>query len=287
VRRRRRAAGGGGARVRNGAGAPDDCRGHRRPRARHDRQVAATRLLSDPLGRLSALGFADDDARRLLDHFLDAEHRGKLGHGLTRIEWLESLEGFDPRARPARVVDEPGFQRWDGRGAVGYLTLSAICDAQLAGAPEHARLVVAHDCFPTGMLGHYTRRLAEGGLVAVLTSTSPARLGHPDGGPKLASTSPLSIAIPSSDGRPIVTDVSMGRVTYGDVLSGKASPDELVPFGGEQAHKAFALALGLQLLVDSLVFDGYGAVLLVARPGADPVPAVRERARGLRLPGDT
>ena len=184
------------------------------------------------------------------------------------------------------MLAEPGFQRWDGRAAVGYLTLAAVCDAQLADPPAHARVVVAHDCFPTGMLGHYARRLADGGLVAALTSTSPARLGHPDGGPKLASTSPLAIAIPSSDGRPVVSDVSMGRVTYGDVLAGKASEEELVPFGGEHAHKAFALALGLQLLVDSLAGDGYGAVLFVARPAADPVPALRGRAAGLRLPGD-
>lgn len=80
----------------------------------------------------------------------------------------------------------------------------------------------------------------------------------------------------------------MGRVTYGDVLIGRAPPGELVPFGGEQAHKAFALALGLQLLVGALVGPdgGDGAVLLVARPEADPVPALRERAAGLRLPGD-
>jgi hypothetical protein len=79
----------------------------------------------------------------------------------------------------------------------------------------------------------------------------------------------------------------MGAVTYGDVIAGLASEEELIPFGGEHAHKAFALALGLQLLVDSLVAEpGYGAVLLVARPEADPVPALRARAGGTRLPGD-
>jgi hypothetical protein len=79
----------------------------------------------------------------------------------------------------------------------------------------------------------------------------------------------------------------MGAVTYGDVLAGLAREDELVPFGGEQAHKAFALALGLQLLVDALVAQpGYGAVLLVARPEADPIPALRALAGGARLPGD-
>jgi (2R)-3-sulfolactate dehydrogenase (NADP+) len=241
----------------------------------------------EPAARLAALGFSERDARTLADHFLDAERRGKRGHGLSRVEWLASLDDLDPRARPERVVREPGYERWHGRGALGYLTLAAICEAQLADPPEHARVVVADRCFPTGMLGYWVRRVAEGGLVAVLTATSPARLGHPDGGPKLAGTNPLAIAIPSSDGRAFIADTSMGRVTYGEVLAGIADEDELVPFGGEQAHKAFALALGLQLLVDALVREpGYGAVMLVARPEADPVPALRARAEGVRLPGD-
>ena len=241
----------------------------------------------EPVARLAALGFSELDAQTLADHFLDAERRGKRGHGLTRLEWLSSLEDLDPGARPERLVAAPGYERWHGREALGYLTLAAICDSQLAEPPEHARVIVAERCFPTGMLGYWVRRVAEGGLVAVLTATSPARLGHPDGGPKLAGTNPLAIGIPSSAGSALVADTSMGRVTYGDVLAGVADEDELVPFGGEHAHKAFALALGLQLLVDSLVAEpGYGAVMIVARAESDPVPALRARAEGVRLPGD-
>jgi LDH2 family malate/lactate/ureidoglycolate dehydrogenase len=239
-----------------------------------------------PEERIRALGFSEADAAVLSEHFLDAEARGKAGHGLARVDWLETLPDLQPHARPERLVAEPGFERWDGRGALGYLTLAAICAAQLDDPPPHARVVVASHCFPTGMLGHWARKLAGGGLVAALTATSPARLGHPGGGPKLAGTNPLAIAIPSSAGTPVVCDVSMGRVTYGDVIAGLAREDELVPFGGEHAHKAFALALGLQLLVDALAGDGYGAVLLVATPEADPVPALRERAAGVRLPGE-
>ena len=45
--------------------------------------------------------------------------------------------------RPARSgLAEPGFERWDGNGALGYLALAEICDAQIASPPEHARLVV-------------------------------------------------------------------------------------------------------------------------------------------------
>jgi LDH2 family malate/lactate/ureidoglycolate dehydrogenase len=243
------------------------------------------REAKDALPALRELGFSERNARVLADHFVDAERRGKRGHGLARIDWLASRE-LDVDARPERVVAEEAFERWDGRGALGYLTLGELCAAQIASPPQHARVVVASNCFPTGMLGHWTRKLADEGLVAVLTATSPARLAHPDGGPALAGTNPIAIAVPSSDGHPVVTDVSMGQVTYGDVLAGLASEEELVPFGGRHAHKAFALALGLQLLVDSLAGEGYGAVLLVARPEADPVPALRQVAAGIRLPGD-
>lgn len=240
----------------------------------------------DAEARLRALGFSEHDAGVLAAHFLDAERRGKLGHGLSRVDWLETLPGLSPAAQPERIVAEPGFERWDGRGALGYLTLAAACEAQLADPPARARVVVLARCFPTGVLGWYARRLAEGGLVAALTATSPARLPHPEGGVPLVGTNPLAIAVPSSDGRPFVADVSMGRVTYGDVLRGAALPEELVPFGGEQAHKAFALAAGLQLLVDALAGPEHGAVLVVARPEHDPVPAFRALAAGLRLPGD-
>jgi LDH2 family malate/lactate/ureidoglycolate dehydrogenase len=156
----------------------------------------------------------------------------------------------------------------------------------LADPPADARVVVAVRCFPTGSLGYWVRRLAEGGLAAVLTATSPKRLASPEGGPLLAGTNPIAIGVPSSNGAALVADVSMGRVTHGDVLAGLAPPEELVPFGGDRAYKAFALAVGLEALVGALAGDEHGALLLVARPEHDPVPALRRLAAGARLPGD-
>ena len=133
-------------------------------------------LPDEVIPTLTSLGFGEADARTLADHFLDAEARGKGGHGLSRVEWLATLPvDVDPSARPERLTADPGFERWDGNGALGYLTLAAIVEAQLAAPPEHARLVVAQRCFPTGALGYWARKLAEGGLVAALTATSPAQ----------------------------------------------------------------------------------------------------------------
>jgi LDH2 family malate/lactate/ureidoglycolate dehydrogenase len=240
---------------------------------------------AEGLSRLRALGLSARDAEVLWRHFDAAERAGKASHGHARIAWLET-QTFAAGARPRRLVVEPAYERWDGAGALGYLVLDAIVTSVLEEPPPWARLVVAERCFPTGMLGDWTRRLADGGLVAVATATSPRRLPHPEGGEPLTGTNPVSIAIPSAEGPPVVADVSMGAVTHGDVLAGRARPEELVPFGGVQAHKAFALAVGLELLVSALAGPEHGVVLLVARPEHDPVPAFRALAAGRRLPGD-
>jgi LDH2 family malate/lactate/ureidoglycolate dehydrogenase len=245
------------------------------------------RTAAEASRRIRALGFGDVDAKALLAHFEDAEQRGKKGHGYSRIPWLEQ-KPFDRTGNPTKTRSRPGLDHWEGRGALGYLTLQAICDDVIAGPPPPACVVVASNCFPTGALGYWVRMLAErAGLVAVLTATSPPRLAHPAGGPPLTGTNPLAIAIPSSEGDPIVVDVSMGAVTHGEVLAGLAAPEDLVPFGGPSAHKAFALAVGLELLVGALAGPDHGAVLLVARPEFDPVRRFRELAAGLRMPGDS
>ena len=238
--------------------------------------------------RLRRRGLAEQAAATVVAHLEAADRAGKPGHGLSRIPWLEGLlDGeLDAAAEPECLERGEGYERWNGRGALGYLTLAAVCAGLEADPPERARLVVCESCFPTGMLGGWARRLAESGLVALVTATSPRRLPHPAGGPALTGTNPIAIAVPSSAGAPVVTDVSMGAVTHGDVLAGRARAEELVPFGGPLAHKAFALAVGVELLVGALAGPEPGAIVLAARPDHDPVPGFRELARGLRLPGD-
>jgi (2R)-3-sulfolactate dehydrogenase (NADP+) len=243
---------------------------------------------AEATARLRARGLSEPDAASVVEHLATADRMGRGGHGLARIPWLEELlDGArDPRGRPRRDERAEGYERWHGGGALGYLALAAVCEALVAEPPSRARLVVVEACFPTGVLGAWARALADAGLVALVTATSPRRLPHPEGGPPLTGTNPIAIAIPSSDGAAVVADVSMGAVTHGDVLTGTARPEELVPFGGPLAHKAFALAVGVELLVDALAGPEPGAIVLAARPDHDPVPAFRELAAGLRLPGD-
>src|SRR5581483_345883 len=120
-------------------------------RARRDPARAGRRLRQGPAGpllidvpaRLRSYGFSAEDAATLADHFLEAEARGRTGHGLSRAEWLGTLPDLDPAARPEVVVAEGGYERWEGRGAVGYLVLAKSVEAQVADPPDRARLIVA------------------------------------------------------------------------------------------------------------------------------------------------
>ena len=239
-----------------------------------------------PEERIAALGFSEADTATLTEHFLDAESRGKLGHGLSRIDWLETLSDLQPDAHPRRLLAEPGYERWDGNGALGYLTLAAIVDAQLESPPAHARVVVASNCFPTGVLGWYVRRLAEArpGRRADRDLARPA--AAPGGRRAARGHEPTGDRDPELGRQAARRRRLDGRGHLRRRPARRRRPEELVPFGGEQSHKAFALALGLELFVDALAGEGYGAVLVVAPPEADPVPALREQAAGLRLPGD-
>ena len=202
----------------------------------------------------------------------------RLPRGAARISTLGTAQSGS--------LAEPGYERWDGRGAVGYLTLAALCDAQLADPPSgraaRRRLAVLPDR-GARLLGQAARRGRARGRAdcdLAAPARAPGRRSAADGHEPARDRDPeLATGGRSS------TDVSMGRVTHGDVLlGGAADPADLVPFGGEQAHKAFAFALGLQLLVERSSGRSPGAALLVAGPEADPVPALRELAPGAASP---
>ncbi len=120
-------------------------------------------------------------------------------------------------------------------------------------------------------------------------SPPPRRAGlpHPRAGRRSPARTPWRSRFPPATAARWSPTSRWAPSRTATVLAGKARPEQLVPFGGEQAYKAFALAVGLQLAVDALDAGGR------ARRGVDRRRArVRSRAGlraladGVRLPGD-
>ena len=147
--------------------------------------------------------------------------------------------------------------------------------------------------------------------MALVWATSTPRIVHPEGGPPVAGTNPFCLALPGDP--PTVVDVSMGRLTYGEVLRAAAAGERLPAgaaaparrltrngtLGGDRqprghpavrrraAHKGFALALMVELLAAALApVDGHAACALLARPRSQPAEAMRRALEGRRFPGD-
>jgi LDH2 family malate/lactate/ureidoglycolate dehydrogenase len=280
---------------------------YRRPMA----QVSLDELRAAVDRRLRGLGFDERAAGLIGDHYVDAELRGAASHGLERLRWLDAQPGIDPAARPANIERTDSASRWDASGAVGYAALAEVLASEVKTPPTGARLVVVERCFPTGRLGWFAERVAADGLVCLLTATSPARIAHPGGGPPILATGPLCLAVPGAP--PAVIDVSMGRITYGQVLATGAAGERLPPgsgvrpdgspeddpaeisadragirpFGGDQAHKGLALAALVELFVGALsAGPGYAAVALLAAPRSDAAGRIRGLFGGRRFPGD-
>ena len=277
------------------------------PRVRLDDARAAAET------RLADLGFAGPARALLAEHYLDAELSGQPSHGLERVRWLASLDGLVPGARPTLLERRDGLARWDAAGVIGYLALAEALDAETADPPRGARVVVVERCYPTGRLGWFAQRPARAGLLCLLTATSPPRLPHPDGGPPLAGTNPLCLAVPDAGGDTLAVDVSMGRLTNGDVIAAAATgaplpegaavdaggmpvtdPAEVLagragirPAGGDQPHKGFAVAVLVELLAAALApHGGHTAVAVIAPASTGAAADLRARAAGRPLPGE-
>ena len=202
-------------------------------------------------------------------------HSGRMARGLARARARRDARSRRRRARVRALGRErrarlPRPER-DRRGAARRPAGERAGRRRGPDVPDRACSATGRAASPTAGSSPRSPRPRRGGSAI------------PTGGPKLAGTNPLSIAIPSTrrDAR------SSSTCRWGTSPTATSSPGARARTtsrrsAATQAHKAFALAVGLQLLVDALTpDDGFGAVLARrARPQSDPVPAFRELARG-------
>ena len=210
---------------------------------------------------------------------LDADARGKRGHGVARVDWLETLPDLRPDARPERIVAEPGFERWEGSGRSGTSPSRRSWRRSSPHRP-HRR-------------GSSSQRTASRPAFSGTGCGGSRRAGWPPGWPRPRRRVCPPRRRPAARrhepardrgpflGRPSVRRRRLdGQGHLRRRADGRASPDDLVPFGGEQAHKAFALALGLQALVDALAGRSTARSSSSQRPA--PIRCPRAPCQGRR-----
>jgi LDH2 family malate/lactate/ureidoglycolate dehydrogenase len=238
--------------------------------------VAEARDLSE--GALRGIGYADEEARIIADHVIDAALCGYEYSGLAKILNLPETAAFRLPRRPMRVLRETDVSlAFDGGNNVAMLALYHAAQATIRKAAAHGiSLVSVNNAWMSGRSAYYVEMIAKAGLAAIHTVAS-SRLVAPPGGirPELG-TNPIAIAVPSSRG-PIVLDMGTSAYMMTEVML-RERLGELLPEGvaigpgGEPTRDAALARHGALLFRD---YKGFGLALmmqalgLLAGPTAD------------------
>ncbi|MFJ4741148.1 Ldh family oxidoreductase [Streptomyces sp. NPDC088775] len=262
-----------------------------------------------------AAGVDDSAARRVAEHFLTGELRGKLSHGLAKFAFESRF--FPERQAPPEIVRTRGaFAVVDAHREIGPLS----ADFAAGAAVERARqlgvgLVGVINTQRYGVLSTFTEAIAAHGLVGIAANTSRAEAVPAGGATPVLGVNPLSFALPTL-GEPLSADMGttlspMG-VLWEHRRSGRPLPEQCFvdadgratrdPHAASSAvvfgnHRGLALSLLIQALtgsvfgfpmgrdVDSTWTTGYAFIALdpaFAAPDQDAAAANTRLAHQLR-----
>lgn len=174
-----------------------------------------------------------DHIALVIDNLIQADRRGIHTHGIARVPMYVgglAAGSIEPAAVPTMEHGAPAASCWNANHAFGQVAMAAIVDHACDRAHEvGCHIGVAHGSNHFGYAGHWVRRAADRGLIA-MAFTSGGPLVIPTGGVRAElGTNPLALAI-RSERDEIVVDMSTSTVAMGKLeIANRA--DRLVPDG--------------------------------------------------------
>ncbi|MEV6976940.1 Ldh family oxidoreductase [Kitasatospora sp. NPDC093806] len=227
--------------------------------------------LEDLMARACATaGVPAGVSRRVVEHFLIGELRGKPSHGLAKFAFESRF--FPERQAPPEVVREHGvFAVVDAHREIGPLSAEfAVSVAVERAGRLGAGLVGMINTQRYGVLSAFTEAIAAHGMIGIAANTSRPEAVPVGGRTPVLGVNPLSFALPTLD-EPLTADMGTTLAPMGVLWehrrSGRPLPEHSFvdadghttrdPDGAVSAvvfgtHRGFALSLLLQTLTGSL-----------------------------------
>ena len=247
-------------------------------------RFAFERLVAFSRDVLVAVDVLPDHAEVTARRLLEADLRGRRGHGLIRIpQYVTRIEAGGINLRPEISVlrATPVSALVDGDNGLGQVVMTLAAESAIAKATESGMAWVGtvHSNH-AGAAGVYTTMAVRQGLIALYIAVASANVMPPWGGQeRLLGTNPISIAVPVGEGSPFVLDIATTVTSHGTIKvlaqAGEQMPegwvvgldgnpildpnraDEgfLMPIGG---YKGSGLNIGLGLLAGVLNGAAFG-----------------------------
>jgi uncharacterized oxidoreductase len=236
-----------------------------------------------------AAGTPEDDARSVAQLMVWANLVGHDSHGVIHIPRYvgQIKEGLIvPGATPEVIKDTPSAAMIDGHWNFGHVVAKKGVELAIKKARQTtiACVSLAH-LNHIGRVGAYPTMAAQAGMAAIACCSSggSGRQVVPFGGREgRLGTNPISIAFPSRMEGPILLDYASSasaagkirvyrnrgqQLPAGWIVNKEGAPTRdpndfyadgaLLPLGGDQGHKGYALAFLVDILGGILSRDGY------------------------------
>ncbi|MET0899608.1 MAG: Ldh family oxidoreductase [Mycobacterium sp.] len=256
-------------------------------------RLDSQRLTAFAAAALRATGVTVEHADATAARLVDADLRGRTGHGLIRLpSYVTRIQAGGVNIDPAIVVEHetPVSARIDGDNGLGQVVMThatevAITKAKASGLAWVGTVRSNH----AGAAGLYAEMAAEAGLIGIYLAVANSNGMPPWGGTNpLLGTNPIAIAIPTET-HPFVLDIATTTASHGTIkvaaqqgipmpegwvvdtaghpITDPARADEgfLVPMGG---YKGAGLTMAIGLLAGVLNGAAFGAEVIDHRRDA-------------------
>jgi L-2-hydroxycarboxylate dehydrogenase (NAD+) len=256
-------------------------------------RCGAARLTGFSAAALLAAGVEPEHAEITAARLVDADLRGRTGHGLIRLpSYIARIRagGINVQPQIRTCHETPVSALIDGDNGLGQVVMTRAVDLAIAKAATSglAWVGTVHSNH-AGAAGLYAERAADAGFIGIYLAVANANGMPPWGGiDPLLGTNPLAIAIPAEP-HPFILDIATTAASHGtikvaaqqgrrmpegwvvdsagDPITDPARADEgfLVPMGG---YKGSGLTIAIGLLAGVLNGAAFGAEVVDHRRDA-------------------
>jgi len=184
------------------------------------------RLASFCTAVLEAVGVPGDDAEITARRLVEADARGRSGHGLIRLgPYVDRIEAGGVNLNPTIILlnETPTSALVDGDNGLGQVVMTHATRTAMAKAKESGMAWVGtvHSNH-AGAAGIYPAMAAGEGLIAIYMAVANANGMPPWGGTgRLLGTNPIAIAVPAEDGEgrpsPFLLDIATTVTSHGSI----------------------------------------------------------------------
>ncbi len=214
-------------------------------------------LLDAFVPRALDVGMSDEDAKRVVAHYVACDFLGRHAHG---VFWMPAVLEALYQSGPSTSTSGPGRLTIGAAGRPGVAAIIDACDAATVKLASSGTLSIGISDYvgPTGSLGWFAYMLADRGIGSISVCNSIAAVAVPGTGTRFGGTNPIAFGVPGdphfiadyassvmSTGALRMTGLSGDDVPDGVMVTGDGAPSNrleelddgaMLGFGGHKGH---------------------------------------------------